>query len=402
MTVSTRFLGAALWVTVVLVPGCGGAGDEAPDVGTGAALASAAGDPVQPAAAAAESTSSGAATSRRGGADPPALGKADVDGNRSRLVFERTHSDLGEIGQGRRPLAFDFVVEGPDPVLVKDVHPTCGCTNARLEVDGEPWDLTTALQPGTKASVAVVFDSTKYTFEKHSAVLIESDAAQYPGELTIRAFILPTFQTVPSPVRFGPLAVGAPPEDGVIRFQVKAREAFEILDWTVMPDGTEVRDTGVRIPDEEGDGVTWEFELVVDTNQAPGRVQGLARAETSIGLPLQIQIFGNILGPAQYLPDERLVFGLVDEGAGAERVLRIRPRGEGISLPVPVVRVNGSGWFEVERDEEAEGADFVYWVRLAAETPVGAHVASIKIAYPDAKNVPGHEIFLNARVRKAE
>jgi hypothetical protein len=81
--------------------------------------------------------------------------------------------DFGEVTEGK-VLTYDFTIKntGSDMLLIKEVHPTCGCTIAKIEKK--------ELKKGESTKVAVSFNTDGRPGKQHKAVDISTNDPENP------------------------------------------------------------------------------------------------------------------------------------------------------------------------------------------------------------------------------
>ena len=86
----------------------------------------------------------------------------------ARIKFDNTEFDFGSIVKGSSvPHSFWFANEGTDTLLITKVKPTCGCTIASGE--------GLAIPPGGKASIDVVFNSSRFNGKITKSINVETN-----------------------------------------------------------------------------------------------------------------------------------------------------------------------------------------------------------------------------------
>ena len=104
-------------------------------------------------------------------------------GLRPEIRFEKTEHHLGQILQGEKVgYNFTFTNDGNASLLILDVSASCGCTVPKY--NKEPY------APGTKGSVAVVFDYSGRIGQQNKTVTIKTNAKVPVVYLTIKANII--------------------------------------------------------------------------------------------------------------------------------------------------------------------------------------------------------------------
>lgn len=148
-------------------------------------------------------------------AGEPALGKVDT----GTLIFETESVDLGTIIQNEvKPLKFKFKNTGKAPVTIKEVKKSCGCTQAKVVIEGsdkgmEPvehdqntWSVIPA---GASAVIDAEFDP-KGKLGSHSKTItvVSDDADRSQIVLTLTVEVEATVVAEPSVLNFGTVERG--------------------------------------------------------------------------------------------------------------------------------------------------------------------------------------------------
>lgn len=374
--------------------GCGGENQEA-QAGTSAT----------PAAGESVGGDASLTSARRVGSSEP-IGSAvsDTPSSRSRVEFEIADSDLGILYQEEETeIRFPFVIDGPDPVTITALDPSCGCSEVHLEVEGEVYPLNTPIKAGAKGAVVGTFNSANYLNTKTSTIRLLGNATNLPLALNLKAFIRRHFEISPSAVRFGQLLTRDLQQQTVSRkVKITAREAFEITDWKQVP-------VGIQVQEVEGSAVTLddgrqskEFEITLTGDMPAGALMRAVQASTSLGKDLEIHVTASVVGPVRYLPEEFLKFGAVEKGTVAKRQFKILATDPSFQLPTPQLEFLGPDHFQYKLVEKDPGKEWVVRFELSADTPIGRHGGRLRISYPAEAQLPSREIKVSAMVRSSQ
>lgn len=374
-----------LLASTLLLASCGGSDDttaDAADLGQGseASTASLAGQP---------------STLSVGERDPKAPGSS------SRVKFEFLDLDLGFVYQENEvEIRFPFVLEGPDPVTITGMDPSCGCSEVSLEVEGKPYPINTPIKAGSSCAIVGTFNAAQYLNVKTSTIRVLGNAINLPITLNLRAYIRRHFEISPGTVRFGQQMVRAlRDEPAVQKVKVTGRAAFEVKSWKMIPQGVEV-----KVLDEVqdlGDGRQSRWIELKLTDAIPSGVfMRSVQAETTLGRDLEIHMYANIVGPVQFAPEEFLKFGAVTEGTLTKRQVKILASDPTITLPTPKIEFAGPEYFTWKLVEKEPGREWVIRFELSAEAPIGRHGGRLMISFPDDDGLASREIKVSAMVRR--
>lgn len=339
------------------------------------------------------------------GQDPEPPGPPPPPRSASRLVVEPLILDLGEIRQQEYPLEFAFQVEGGAPIVVHELLSSCGCTEARLEIDGQPYVFGSPLPGGTRGRLLGVFDARKYRNEKNTSLRLVGDQANGPVEVRVLSQIKPTFLVRPPALRFGEVAQATVRAGGAAHMvRVQTEEPFEVLRWRELPEWCTVEAAGPAQHDPAKGRYLCEFQVRLAPNAPAGMLFGAAIAETSLQQDLELTIQAAVLGPVQYQPAGRLQFGPVP--AGQSRIMVLRVQGAaGVQVPLPQAEIRGgegaAAAFTASVQELVPGSSYLVEVVLSAEAAAGLQQATLHLRYPEASGLSAHEARVLAAVQGA-
>ncbi len=116
----------------------------------------------------------------RGSQDKSSLGTLSELSDSTRLVFNKTMHDFGDIKEGEEiGCSFGFSNAGENPLLIQEVIAGCGCTNVKFPKHPIP--------PGQTGVIEIVFDTRGRKGLQRKTIRVISNGGQYPSELVIRA-----------------------------------------------------------------------------------------------------------------------------------------------------------------------------------------------------------------------
>jgi hypothetical protein len=319
------------------------------------------------------------------------------------LVFSILDRNLGDVRQETiyKDIQFPFEVSGNSPVTITVYDLSCGCTEAKILVDGKVWPRGEPLLPGMKGMLSATFDAARYKGQKTSSITLRGEGADLPAQLTLNAFVKPHFELQPTQARFGEILVGRLREsDPVKEIQVTASGPFEIIRWRRLPKGIVVEGSGE--PEEAADGSqVRRFKIRVTENAPEGRLYSSALAETTLGHNLEILIHAQVQGPVRYYPSNRLWFGMQDQGQARTMTVRCLAATDSVSLQTPEALFKGSDAFSIQVVEKKPGEEYLARVRLGANASVGRHNGILEIKWPEETGLRSFEIPISSIVRTA-
>jgi hypothetical protein len=321
----------------------------------------------------------------------------------SRIVLSKNLEALGDVYQhGEFPLEFSFHVEGSQPLVVTQLESSCGCTDAKMEVDGELYVLGDPILPGAQGFVRGTFKSATYSQEKDSKITIRGNGLGMPQVLRVTAVVYPIFELFPKQARFGDVPLSAlrsehPPS---IEVQVLPSREFEIQRWLNTPAGISVEDTGRTAVIEGREPEAKIFRITLGPACEQGRLYETAIAETSLDRTLDFVVQANIFGPIRFDPERRLSFGLMNAGQERSRRINLRATLDGVMSPRPTLSVEGADVFRTEIVEKEAGRFYVLRVRVPNDAPLGHHSAVLRASFPEAAGIDSAEWALKAIIRQ--
>jgi hypothetical protein len=122
-------------------------------------------------------------------ASPAALPQLDRQG--PRIQFGATNYDFGKIKAGELVKhVYTFTNTGDEPLEINAVRPGCGCTTAT--------EWTHKVEPGQGGTIALQFDSTKFSGPVHKLVTVTSNDKQQPNvNLQLSGTVWKEYEIIP-------------------------------------------------------------------------------------------------------------------------------------------------------------------------------------------------------------
>lgn len=102
----------------------------------------------------------------------------DGSGNKSgaKIFFPETQFDFGKVKEGSKlNHTFTFQNTGTQPLIIKDVKPSCGCTAAVISEKN--------IQPGKSGSIKVDFDTSKRQGKTSKMITVVSNDTNEPNKV---------------------------------------------------------------------------------------------------------------------------------------------------------------------------------------------------------------------------
>lgn len=226
-------------------------------------------------------------------AQPPAAGEPSlVKVNSGTLVFETESVDLGTIVQNElKSLKFKFTNTGKAPVVIKEVKRSCGCTQAKVVVEGSDKGLEPVehdqntwctIPPGAKAEIDAEFDPKGKTGSHSKTITIVSDDSERSNiVLTLTVEVEATIMVEPSVLNFGTVERGG---SKMLKLSVVGRTPdFAATDATVtLGELFDIKKLETREVERGGKKLrATEFEITFKANGKSGRASDQLHVRTN-------------------------------------------------------------------------------------------------------------------------
>jgi len=224
-----------------------------------------------------------------------------------KIEFEKTTSDLGKIlDTAPKPLKFKFKNTGGAPLLISDVHATCGCTVPQLA--------KRQYNPGEEGVIDVTYNPHGKRGKQNQRVTVSTNdpnAAQFV--LNVEAEVVPLVAADPPMVALGQVPKG---EGKTISLTVTSREPNWALGEATFTSNKflAVKTTPMAEVDVNGEKLQqMTVEVTLKPEAGVGRIQEELRLVPTdskyqtVRLPVMAQIDGDLL-----LAPARLSLGVVD------------------------------------------------------------------------------------------
>jgi hypothetical protein len=288
------------------------------------------GDEPKPAAPPAAPPSAPIAAS---GATPAAPATGTIDG--PRITSDQPFLNLGDLLLGaERTVSFPLRNAGTQPLVIRRIETTCGCTLARmLDATGEPIGTALAsaspilhtLAPGDRCTVEMKFVSAGQaeTRLRKQTKIVSNDPNQPEFVLEIEVNLMKAFTVEPASVVFGEIVRGETPSKDVRVVPDVNMAAVELSGFADVPAWIDPTLSKV-------DG-GWNVTLRVRTDAPIGYLQPTLRVLTSdatfSSVPIQVAI--TVKSPVVFDTGdasrrEVLDFGPVAAGSTHERTIEVK------------------------------------------------------------------------------
>ncbi|MDP6962803.1 MAG: DUF1573 domain-containing protein [Planctomycetota bacterium] len=328
----------------------------------------------------------------------------------SDLKFSEYEVDLGEIYQQHTyDLEYPFTVDGDDPITIAEIDVSCGCTNAFVypswdtATHGEVWPLTEPIPAGAKGVIRATFDGSRYKREKSATITLSGNFLERKTTLGVKAYVKPVFEVKPQNINFGEILTSMISEQIPEKtITVIAKEDYQIERWVRVPKGLSIEEIG-ELKKLEGNQVSRQYRLTINSNVALGPMASSVDAETSLGINLEFTVAARILGPVRYSPAQRVAFGIFDQGQARRRTVKVEATAAVVKLPKPKAEIVGgaAGAVEIAAIKPInDGKGYEIKMLIDEKTEPGNYNGLLKISYPTNPEFSTQDVILNARVRK--
>lgn len=324
--------------------------------------------------------------------------------------------DFGEILQGEvKPHTFTIGNRGKDPIEVRSVNPTCGCTVAFLKtktgevIDPKKLPLGKALHtlaPGDTCEVSIEFNSAGQPTHQLEKIImvISSDDKQPALRLSLRANVVMPLALEPNLLQFGELVKGE--EKTVSATGVLSRvENLEITGWEQKPEWIDVKVETITTPANQK---ALHFDVTIKGTAPLGYQSATLVANTndaklkSIRVPIYANIKSQVVFDSGSATNkEKLDFQVIKFGEERTRSLTIKNLNAAIPYAVTGVEVESAHKDKLKVDVVTitEGIEYRIDVTTAKDLDAKYFRGNLKIkaSHPDT---PEKLITLLGWVRK--
>ncbi|MEN6370824.1 MAG: DUF1573 domain-containing protein [Armatimonadota bacterium] len=188
------------------------------------------------------------------------------------IVFDKTEQDIGEVEGGKTvKVVFPFTNNGDEPLVIKSVNGSCGCTITKA--------LATRIEPGESSSIEVEFKAKATATKARNPVTVNcNDPAKPTVELMVIGKVIPIVTFSPERLNLGTIKAGTTMEETVLvtprhpeKFNLKnvsvAGNHLKVLEYSKTDDGKGTYLTRYRITAGETPGRVIDA-LILVTDQA--------------------------------------------------------------------------------------------------------------------------------------
>lgn len=281
-------------------------------------------------------------------------------GPRIKWEFGANSHDFGEVTQGAiMSHTFELSSGGTEPLVIKQIKPTCGCTTGDLmmvNADGTTrrYNFGDPIPVGARVNLEANLNTKNKTNKASSSINIFSNDVRGPVQLALQAQVTPFFHVAPAFLNFQQMSVNDVRTEKITLGTHKGEKIGLTTDITRLPEGMFV-DLLPSAPDAEGRSATWEIHVTLGPNLREGNmaqpvllktdfpVEG-AKPQVDGTLPMQetsVTVSARVLGVVSHQP-QYISMGLVRPGQVVPRTVRIVSHDEGFAFdPNTAIKVVG-------------------------------------------------------------
>lgn len=272
--------------------------------------------------------------------NPEPVGDVLFNG-KPKIEFETITNDLGKIlDTAPKPMKFKFKNAGGAPLLISDVHATCGCTVPQLA--------KRQYNPGEEGVIDVTYNPHGKRGKQNQRVTITSNDPNAPSfVLNVEAEVVPLVAADPAMVALGQVPKG---EGKTVSLTLTSREPkWELKEASFSSSKfLAVKTTPMAEVDVNGEKVRqMTIEVTLKPEVGVGRVQEELRLEPTdtryptVRLPVMAQIDGDLL-----LAPARLSLGVVDLNSDFKGEMKLNSRSGKKFNVVSITQSHGQNEFD--------------------------------------------------------
>jgi len=319
---------------------------------------------------------------------------AQEDAGGPKLAVPGKIVDLGNVSKGEIAEAvFKLVNEGTEPLLVKSVRPTCGCTVA---------DYDREILPGAEGKVTAKLDTADFSGPVSKSILIMTNDAVNPTvTVVIKANVQPHIDVLPRPlIRFNAV-IKENMEETVVVVASDLEREFKItkVESTVPYLLASYRplDEGERFDGHSDSQYEVSLKLADEVQVGPVSGRLIIHTDHPDAPKVQVKVYGVVRALLHVTPPQ-IQFGSVDAKARPGRnVIVVSNRTGGVKTRVTGVSVDDPV-FSAEVRSIKEGRRYQVTVTIDPEAEPGVYSARLKVTTDDPE-YPELEVPVRAKIR---
>jgi hypothetical protein len=302
--------------------------------------------------------------------------------------------DLGNVSKGDMVEAvFKLVNEGNEPLLVKSVRPTCGCTVA---------DYDPEILPGAEGQVTAKLDTTDFSGPVSKSILIMTNDSVNPTvTVVIKANVQPHIDVLPRPlIRFNAVTkedmeetviiVASDPEREFKITEVESSVSYLLASYRSL-------DEGERLAGHSASQYEISLKLADDVQVGPVSGRLIIHTDHPDAPSVPIKVYGVVRALLHVTPPQ-IQFGSVEaKDRPGRNVIVVSNRTGGVKTQVTGVSVDDPA-FSAEVRSIKEGSRYQVTVTIDPEAEPGVYSAQLTVKTNDPE-YPELEVPVRAKIR---
>jgi len=310
------------------------------------------------------------------------------------MVVPEKVKDVGTVAQGETvEVAFKLVNEGSQPLEVKAVRPTCGCTVA---------DYDKEIAPGSEGFVKATLETKDFAGPISKSILVMTNDPREPTvSVVIKADVRPFVEVVPRPlIRFNAVQ-REPMTQKVVVVATQADDDFKVtkVESSVPFLSASIRRLGTDEIIAGKSSKQYEVSLELAKNAPVGPVSAqLSIATNHPKAPkVEVKVYGVVRSLIHVTPAQ-VQFGTVDAKAKPGRnLIVVNNRTGNAAMKIGTIGVD-DGAFDATVSTIEDGRRYQVTVKVKEDAAPGAHSANLTIPTSDP-DFPELTVPVKANIR---
>jgi len=303
----------------------------------------------------------------------------EAEGGGPKMVIAEKTLDFATVAQGEVIEAnFKLVNQGSQPLQLKAVRPTCGCTVANFDEE---------IAPGSEGYVKAKLNTSAFSGPITKSILVVTNDPETPTvSLVIKAVIQPYLEIKPRPlVRFSTVQKAAVTEK--LRVTTAMEQAFHVTEVSssVPYVTTAVRKLGPDelTPDRQPDQYEITVTMTGDAPVGPVNAELTIRTDHPKAKEISVKVFGVVRALIHVTPSQ-IQFGSIEAEVKPGRNVVVVNNQEGKEVKVTGAEINDPA-FVAEVFTIEEGQRYQVTITVKPDAEPGTRDAVLTIATTDAQ-----------------
>ena len=320
-------------------------------------------------------------------------GSLAVAADGPKLVVPEKIKDMGTVAQGEiLEIQFELVNEGDQPLEIRAVRPTCGCTVA---------DFDREIAAGTSGSVKAKLDTGDFSGPISKSILIMTNDPQEPTvTVVIKANVHPYVEVLPRAlVRFNAVQH----EPMIEKITVVAAEKDPNFKVTGVESSVPYLATTVRpLPKDElvagKSAQQFEIELSLKDDAPVGPVNAVLKVETNHpkAKVVPVKVFGVVRALLHVTPSQVQFGSVAAKNEPGRNLILVNNRSGGAKISVKSASVNDAA-FDTEVVTIENGKRYQVTVTVKSDASPGPRDAVLTLQTSDPE-FPTVEVPVRANI----